>query len=442
MRKEDFYTGEVLTNTSPPISSQNELEATQMASFGKYDYDPGMRLMSQPTQIYPGAYGYNTNPNPALYYGSPQVGLGANPYGYNTWQNNFNYGYYQNPYYYNGYNYIDQQRGYQPPAPPTQYFIKPVNFSGEFLPPADFEDQIQQWKMDFWTKEQEQSAKDSVDRKNIGYGNPYYYGTNYYGVPYYNPYQYNSCNAEAARLVHEMEEEARQNRLNLNMKLSRLAHNIAGDDYKDEWIRERYEGKYVDIPESQRMDYSQMVVCNRFANLVPFDNSSYYRERDAEVSREYNSIIPKDSNMQECFANSGIVRAKYELQEEAHRRKNGAMLYNSEDNSYKYFVRAKAAERYAAQKGGVVPNNDSIYNPMNQMYSNPGFGQFPTLSQSAKLCDDGTLNITCNFGSRAGQVYSVHNSQEASYEQDRERFKGFIDSIPGSIYLTNPNGGK
>ena len=65
---------------------------------------------------------------------------------------------------------------------------------------------------------------------------------------------------------------------------------------------------------------------------------------------------------------------------------------------------------------------------------------FPTLAESAKLTEDGTLNITCNFGSRAGQVYSVHNSEEAGYEQDRQRFQQFIDSIPHSIYLDSPNG--
>ena len=114
-----------------------------------------------------------------------------------------------------------------------------------------------------------------------------------------------------------------------------------------------------------------------------------------------------------------------------------------DDNSYKYYVKAKAAERYA-KKNGIQINN--MAQQPQQPYANnvqdlkqEVINSMPTLSQSATLCDDGTLNITCNFGSKAGQVYSVHNSQEAEYEEDRARFKAFVDSIPGSIYLNNPN---
>ena len=62
------------------------------------------------------------------------------------------------------------------------------------------------------------------------------------------------------------------------------------------------------------------------------------------------------------------------------------------------------------------------------------------LSQSASLADDGTLNISlnipCNVGSHAGEVYTV-NQNEAEYQERRERFGRFLDSIPGNIYLDN-----
>ena len=51
----------------------------------------------------------------------------------------------------------------------------------------------------------------------------------------------------------------------------------------------------------------------------------------------------------------------------------------------------------------MTPQSESGITPQSLMSA------FPTLNQTATLTDDGTLNITCNFGSRAGQTYSVHN---------------------------------
>lgn len=432
MRRENFYTGEVLPDTSPP-NLTNEYttysEAVQNASFGKYDYDPGSRLMSQPVSIYPGGYGYNPYNN----FMNPPVGIGSNPYQYGGYQG---YPYYTS----NPALAYQQQMQYQQPQE-IQYFVSPVNFSGsEYLPPMNFEEEIERLKMEYWAREQEQSAQDFVDRQNSGYYSPFGGYTNYYGVPYYNPYQYNSLNSEISQKITEMQNEARENRINLNMHLARLAHNYIGDDYDDEQLQERYTGKQVTAPGGGFVTPAEIYTFNRFQNMVPFDNSQFYRDHDMAASRAYHSIISKDSNMQECFENMGVINAQYEMEEEQHRRRNGAVLYNSDDNSYKYFVRTKAAERYAQKKGTVINgNNNMAQNNALQQYQQGLINQFPTLSQSAKLCDDGTLNITCNFGSKAGQTYSVHNSQEAGYEENRSRFQSFIDSIPGSIYLNNPN---
>lgn len=422
MRREDFFTGEVLSGTSPQISEISTEEAINNASFGKYDYEPGARLM-QPISINPGGYGYNTpNPyfmNPPQYNGYYQPNMG---YGYNG-------GF--NPYYNNYYNAQYQQQQYyqQQMQQEVRTFIKPVNLSGsEYLPPMNYEDKIEQLKIDYWTKEQEEIGRKSVNNNGL------YSGYNYYGAPFYNPYQYNSFNSEISNKIQEMQEKAKENRLNLNIQLATLAHNYLGDKYNEDELKERYTGKYVSNPGTP-ITYAEVYEQQRFGNMVPFDNAQFYRDQSAAASREYNEIIPSDSNMKDCFANMGVLNAHYMMEEEKHRRRNGTTLYNSDDNSYKYFVRAKASERYAKENGLSSVSNRFNFNNATQTALN----QFPTLSQSAKLCDDGTLNITCNFGSKAGQVYSVHNSQEAGYEQDRERFQQFIDSIPGSIYLDSPN---
>ena len=73
------------------------------------------------------------------------------------------------------------------------------------------------------------------------------------------------------------------------------------------------------------------------------------------------------------------------------------------------------------------------FNPANYVAGNP------VLSQAANLADDGTLNVSislpANVGSHKGEIYTVNNSQEAEYNEKRERFGRFLDSIPGNIYL-------
>lgn len=417
MRREDFFTGGEPLDSSPPITMNEAVsynEAVENAGFGKYDYDPGMRLMSQPVSLFPGGYGYN---NPQFM--NPPVGIGSNPY---------------MPMNYNPALYYQQQVQQQPQVP-TTYHIPALNFSGsDYLPPINFEEDIEKLKLDAWMKKEEQDAQQSVNRSNNGIYSGY--GYNYYGVPFYNPYQYNSINSEIMQKVNEMQNEARENRIALNIQLSKLAHNVAGETYDESLLEERYRGKTVPIPGAPKTQL-ELYEQTRFSNLVEFDNSQFYRNHDMAVSREYNAIIPKNANMEECFKNMGIVYAQYEMEEEQHRRRNGATLYDSDNDSYRYFVRSKAAERYAKKNGIPVPGVQNTPENFKQNMLN----SFSTLSQSAKICEDGTLNITCNFGSHAGETYTVRNSEEAGYEKDRERFQSFLNSIPGSIYTPDPNGG-
>jgi hypothetical protein len=57
-----------------------------------------------------------------------------------------------------------------------------------------------------------------------------------------------------------------------------------------------------------------------------------------------------------------------------------------------------------------------------------GTGMFPTLSQNARLADDGTLNITYSYS--PGQVNNLNESQ---YQQERARFNSFLNSIPNAL---------
>lgn len=441
MRQEDFYSGEPVITGSPPLFAQNEgmiintsqntdSEAASMASFGKYDYDPGSRVAMVPVSIYPGAQGYNPQPTYGIGAPPPQYGYGYGGY-YTPYGNpQPTYRNYQQPMW----GYPQQQQ--QPQIPKTVH-IPGININGEYMPPSDYQERIDSMEMEYFSKRMDQEAKQSVDRQTSVYGGGYGYGYNYYGMPYFNPYQYNALNNEFSQRIEQMKDEARENRMQFNLQIARLAHNFSGQTISEEDLRERYVGRDVDVPQVYQITPEEYWEQSRFIAMVPFDNSQAYRDHRAMVQREFNKIIPADANLVDTFKGMGIIYANWEMEEEMHRRKNAGLLYNTSDNSYKYFVRRKAQERYAREKGVILPGSTSQFT--DQQVKAAYVAQSPILSQSAQLADDGTLNVSinlpCNVGSRKGENYTVYNSQESEYEQKRERFGRFLDSIPGNIYL-------
>lgn len=421
MVRENFFTGEAVNSASPTFMD----DGASNASFGATYYNnmPGYA----PNIITPGGYGYNQQPQQA-------VNIGYNPYMQNPYNStppwvSTNYGLYQNNI---------QSRFQQPKT--VQFKIEPV-FQQEYLPSADWEDRAHQLQMDFWQREQEQQMKLNMERSKasgyMGYGGYY----NYYGNPYFNPYQYDNISKEANDEIEKMKQEARQNRIDFQFNLSKLAHSYIGDKITDEQIMERCTGKIITIDNPDYVSSYYGSFYDRFQNLVPYDNSALYREHYAAVSKEHEKYIPKNCDLQTFFANLGILGAEYALEEEMHSRRDDSITYDSQNNAYKVYVQRKAAERYKREKQISELTGAPM---MAQKPSGIDATLFPTLSQSATLTEDGTLNITCNFGSMQGETYSVHNSMEAEYEQDKERFKAFVESIPGAIYNIkddDPGGG-
>lgn len=462
MIQEDFYTGEPVETGSPPSlqeEARNEMEAANMASFGKYDYDPGTRQVFSPISIYPGGYGYNQYPSPVSpNFMNPPTGIGANPYSpYGNVQPTYNqyrggnpvlqpgyvpYGYQGIPQYGYGYQQPQQQQR------PTTYHIDGVGNNGEYMPPSNFEQMIDQIKMEYWSKQQDVEVKNQVDRQQSVYNSPFGgYGTNYYGGSYYsNPYQYNSINTELSKRIDEIKSEAREQRLQFDLNISRLAHNLSRDGISDEAIEKRYTGIDVPIPQSFVPRCEQIQFEARVDNMVPFDNSYIYRQFHESVSKEFHDIIPANSNLKDTFDNMGIVAANWEMEEERHRRKDGSTLYDTSNNSYKYYIRKKKQERYMSEKGLVQMPANLVNGAggmgLNAQQARQDFvNSSPVLSQSANLAEDGTLNLSislpCNVGSHKGETYTVANANEAVYDEKRARFNNFIDSIPGNIYLEN-----
>ena len=416
MEKVDYYSGQVIDESG--ARTIDDQMAEEYAFFGQYNYGGP----NQPV-ITPGSY-------------QPQYGLG----GYNSYQY-YNPGMQmQNP----AFAYMNQV-GMQPIQQPQipqgniTYDIPGLNFGNDFLPPKDYQDLIEQMQMDYWNRSITEEAKRDVQSLQQGvqydmYGRPLN-SYNYYGNPYYyNPYQYNYYAGEYQDKLNEIKEEARERRIKMNINLSRLAQNISGHhDYDDNIIQEIYRGKTITVP---GLTYTDLYEFNRLNTLVPFNNAEYYREKDAAVSAEFHKVIKSSSNMQETFDNMGLVWNKYELEDEAHRRRSRVKdQYDS--NSYKYLIKKSAMEKYAKEKGIVLPGSsdvqqgDYLANRFSQI-KQEALQNFPTLSATSRLADDGTLHI--NY------VEVNENINEAAYQQNRERFNAFLNSIPG-VFVDNKEGG-
>ena len=436
MITEDFYTGEPVDTGSPNLfdNKKDEMEAANMASFAKYDYDPGMRANNF---VSPGGYGYmpqygigampnpmfTNQPNPALAPGGP-FGF-SNQFG---WGNMPGWG---------------MQPMYTPPVYqpqqelPETIHIPGINLSGEYLMDKDIDDRIEKLKAEYIMKKEEIDAKKHVDSSNNGSNSVYGYGNmwglNYYGASYYNPYQYNSLNQYISKELDSIKDEARENRMAFQLQLSRLAHNVAKDGVTDEEIKERYCGRTITTPKSIVQTPQEYYLAARLNSMVPFDNSQNYRNYELSVQKEYNEYIPKDADMQTAFSNMALLWAKWEMEDEMHRRRDGSQLYNSDNNAYKYYIRKKAEERYRQEKG--IANIERSMSNMNPNQIGRDFIAGSPLSQVATLADDGELKINLtlpyNVGSKMGQVYSV-NQNEKEYEERRQRFGQFINSIDTS----------
>lgn len=385
MIREEVFNGEAVQTASPIISEQ---EATFNAGFARYDYDPGARAMR---------FDQFMNP-PTSGIGMPSPGMG-------------------NP--------LLQQTQYFPNQETIRSFVKPCNYSGEYLPPIGWEDKVSKMITDYIEKYDEQEMQTSQSGYN-------YYGmSNYYGTPYYSPYNnYNPITTQLTKEMEEMKNEARENRIEFNKMLSRTAHKFSKEDeIPEQELDDRYRGKYIDTPGFVGMSYEDLAHQDMLARLQPTSNAEMYAAHQQAVSDQFHKIIPESAGMMETFSKTGLVKAEYDLEDEYHRRNNASNLYNSNDGTYRCFVKAKAAERYKQnQNQQGIPQQNPIV---------PG-NMFPTLQQCSREMEDGTISISIpyNVGSHKGEIY---NSQESEYEATRQRFNRFYSSIPGAFSLTDPN---
>lgn len=451
MFKTDFYSGEMARQ---PEQYTTEAEAVQNASFGQY------AAQQQQSYIPPTTYGLGGNVYQRTYggqqYGPPQQQYYQNPY-----MNTPAFGYgnqpqqgWGNPVLQPGYQPIQQQ---QPEI--SQVFIPPVNLAGnDYLLPNNFQEVAEDMLWKFYNEEAEYQGKKVAERarqQRSGYNNPYYYNQNYYGAPMYGS-MYNNFHSTVFDELEAIKKDAKEKRVNLSKQLSRLAHNYLDDGITDNQIDEMYNGKFINV-ENTIYKWSEMDAFQaRFTSdrFVPIDpGQTPYRKYVDETRKKIESILPKDTSLEEFGPRINILLSEWELEELKERRRGFGDSYNA--STYKRLLRDRIAEKEANKSGFSLFESDTepeIITKINNTISDLEATKNSNLSKEERTTaaknlaatfglnmlsdciyfdDDGNMCLSANIGNHKGETY-VCNENEAAYINKRAKFLEFEDTIPNS----------
>lgn len=410
----DFYSGEPLSG-SPDINQNYQDQ--------NYCYDPNQRFMQQQSKnmYYPGQMGYN------------------NPYGYNP-QQQFGYrinvnqmypNFYQQPNFMNNYGYSNpvvgnpalsmiqnnpalmnnnpyfmqyQQQSYED----KNVFVPGFNTGSDMMLTNDAQEVCDNLQIQMMMEQEEALVK--RNERFQGYFNNNYGGYNYYGMPYMmTNYMDRTVEMKYRNIINDMKQQAVERRLNFNKRLSKLVHNYLDDDISDQDIDQIYDGYSYTVP---GLKIKQSADQDRLSRMVPVSNQQMYVNHFNNVQNEFNLVVNQGDNMNEFLNDCGCLRIYYNMEEEYHRRRDATGYY--QPDAYKKFLRRSIRDRLNVNNN--VPNENI-----------PLGNQFPTLNESAKMLDDGTISITppdwiMNNHSYQQPNLVINNELEQNFEENRNRF--------------------
>ena len=429
MFKTNFYTGEM--SSEQYIS---EAEAVQNASFGQY-------AANQQSYI-PPTYGLGGNVYQNSYNGPPYM---QPPTGYQS------YGSYNPALEYKAnYGYPNQQQQF------SQVFIPPINLSGnEYLFPSNIEDIAGDMVMKYYQEEAEYQGKRIAEQNRMRRQNYSYNGMqNYYGAPVYGTL-YNNFHSSVQDELEELKKQAKEQRVELSKKLSRLAHNYLNDGVGEEQIKDIYEGRVINV-ENTVYQFSEMEAFQaRFSSdrLVPLDPSQTpYREYVDARKKQIESILPKDTTVEEFGERMNLLMSTWELEELRDKRRNFGATYDN--TTYKRLLRDRIAEKEANKSGfslfdgnsepKIVSEINKTIDNLQAMKSNELSPEEKTkaakelasmlgydmISEAVHFDEEGNMCLSANIGNHKGEMYTVKNENEAKFANQRAKFLAFEDSIP------------
>lgn len=342
----------------------NEVSINEVANMA--DIRPpqfsGYGLISSPTQQQYGTLGYN----PGVQSFNPQQQSGIV----------FNRG--ANPQYGGGYNHVYHDQtyvvpGFNPSSTNMMYTSDMVNAQEELL------------------RQMNKELDEYNNNNNLYYNN--YYGnlnrTNPYIVEKYKKKQF------------ELEQQAKQRRIDFNKRLSTIAHTcLDGKAPDEEYLNSIYDDRTVTIPAKNVEAINKIGMLEKYTADATASQITNYAYHDKNITNEHDKVINPKSSLLEFLDTAGELYA-LGMQEEVNKaRRDKSKIYDNSDNYRKYLM------QQIQRRDGTV--NNSL---------------FPTLANSSNVLDDGTLQVNLpdwlnNKDRRA--------ESEQKYAENRQKF---IESI-------------
>lgn len=211
--------------------------------------------------------------------------------------------------------------------------------------------------------------------------------------PYHNAYDYyggmNNCFIDSTivnayvNAKHSLENEAKENRIEMNKALSRIAHSYSGEEITEDELADIYDDKIMPTPAGYNSyDQAQAV---QLSNVKPYHDN--YRESadkaDAAVSAKYHSFTSEDSNMYEFFDNAGMILWDQWNQEGIRRQRDRTRFG---DGEFKQFLHTQMERREPNNVNALKALAETFPDGINEIVS----GGMP---DGMDILDDNTVQI-------------------------------------------------
>ena len=348
-----------------PADRFNAIQQQNMIQpFGTLGYNPNqMQNLPHPSAIENGI-------NPLLQSYDPSIAIGPNM------MNNSAFSRGRNPYNIN--NQYQQQ-----PVVDMNYTVEHGwNPSGaQYMVSSDYEQKVD-------------DLKKRINEAQIEHNNNYsysvysYYNMNNNGV---NPYVMSKFASE----IKELEQQAINNRINFNKRLSKAAHIGLGDDISDDDINSIYDSKQV---ANTNTGYSPFdIAYHNICNMRPINyayEQQQYNYANSKITNSHNETLGECKSLKDFLDNAGKILTDDMLEESNRKKKDKSKAYNT-GNEYQQYLATQLQSR-----DGRVP--DSLYS---NLYS------------SGSINGDGSLNIKVPEFLQNKKIES-----ENKYAEDRARF--------------------
>ena len=255
--------------------------------------------------------------------------------------------------------------------------------------------------------EMEMENEKAIARRNARYQGMFNYsGSNYYG--WYNNYPDQDVIAKYREKAMEIRREAERRTIDLNKKLSRLAHGYLEEEIDEDRIDMVYEGYDIEVKASQQQYEAKQTFLN---NLVPVSNQKMYENHFNEIRAFYQKVFGENPDMQKFLADQGVLKIVENIEEELHVRRDATQYYNND--AYRRILRKNILEREGIKEDTSTTVAGGLQLP-----------QFASLSQSARLLDDGSISLSAPswVGAAGGKSIQLNNEMEKHFEENRNKF--------------------